>query len=164
MDKNELVERLYRGQRDKVFRYLYKKLNSREEAEDMTANVFVEVSRSADKFDPAKAAESTWLFSICRNLLNRRLRDYYTHKRIYDANLCPREEDACQADDIDDFIQRDCLFDALALLPETQRDIIILRYYKGLSPAEIAERLGLSYSNVCVRTNRALAKLREALA
>ncbi|MDR3301098.1 MAG: sigma-70 family RNA polymerase sigma factor [Spirochaetaceae bacterium] len=163
LESKKLVERLYHTERQKVFGFLCKKLNSREEAEDMTSNVFLEAARSAESFDPSKSAESTWLFSICRNLLNRHLRDLYTHKRIHDANFNPSEEETFSADEIDGFIQRDCLFEALSTLPETQRNIIILRYYKGLSPSEIAERLALSYSNVCVQTNRALAKLRELL-
>jgi RNA polymerase sigma-70 factor (ECF subfamily) len=157
------LDSLYRRNRDKVFGYLRKKINSPEEAEDLLSQVFLEASRCAEKFDPEKASEATWLFTIARNLLNRRLRDLYTRRNIARFEPMEDEDYADQAEDIENFIRSDELIAGLNSLDDTKRNIIILAFYQGLSPAEIAGKMGLSYVNVCTLKSRALGELRKKI-
>ena len=55
------------------------------------------------------------------------------------------------------------LRDSLKELPEQQRDILIMRFYAGLSLSEIAERTGLSYHMTVKKQREAFAALREKL-
>jgi RNA polymerase sigma-70 factor (ECF subfamily) len=157
------LDKLYRQNRDKVFAYLRKKINSSEDAEDLLSQVFLEAARCAGKFDPEKASEATWLFAIARNLLNRRLRDLYTRRNIARFEPMDDEDYADQAEEIEGFIRADELVAGLSSLDETKRNIIILAFYQGLSPAEIAGKMGLSYVNVCTLKSRALGELRKKL-
>jgi RNA polymerase sigma-70 factor (ECF subfamily) len=161
--KQEWLDQLYRLNRDRVFAYIRKKLNSSEDAEDLLSQVFLEAARCADRFDPKKASEVTWLFTIARNLLNRRLRDFYTRRKIVKFEPIGDMDYADEAAEIDDFIRTDELAAALGALDETRRHIIILSFYRGLSPAEIAEKTGLSYVNVCTLKSRALVELRKKM-
>jgi RNA polymerase sigma-70 factor (ECF subfamily) len=158
------LDTLYRENRGKVFSYIRKKINSDEDAEDLLSQVFLEASRCAEKFDPEKASEATWLFTIARNLLNRRLRDFYTRRNIAQFQPLGDTDYADQAEDIEDFVRADELAAGLAALDEAKRNIIILSFYHGLSPAEIAGKMGLSYANVCTLKSRALGELRKKLA
>jgi RNA polymerase sigma-70 factor (ECF subfamily) len=139
-------------------------LNSREEAEDLVSKVFLEVTRCVDSFDKNKASESTWIYTICRNLLNRYLRDGYTHRRIIPIAAEDPEDYGAEAEEIERYIQADELASGLAQLSEDKRNIVILSFYHGLAPGEIAERLGLSYTNICVLKSRALKELKATLA
>jgi RNA polymerase sigma-70 factor (ECF subfamily) len=158
------LDSLYRQNREKVFGYLRKKINSSEDAEDLLSQVFLEASRCAERFDPEKASEATWLFTIARNLLNRRLRDLYTRRNIARFEPIGDEDYADKAEEIEGFIRTDELAVLLGSLDDTRRSIVILSFYHGLSPAEIAGKMGLSYVNVCTLKSRALGELRKKLA
>ncbi|GHV71468.1 hypothetical protein AGMMS49928_23350 [Spirochaetia bacterium] len=163
-NKDFWLDDLYRRYKDKVLGYMRKKLNSQSDAEDLCSQVFLEVTRCAEKFDPQKASESTWIFSIARNLLNRRLRDHYTHRRIVRFEPIGDQEFADdKTEEIEEFVRKDELAEALAALEEGKRNIVILSFYYGLSPGEIAEKLELTYSNICTLKSRALDELQEFL-
>jgi RNA polymerase sigma-70 factor (ECF subfamily) len=140
---------------------MYKKLRSLENAEDLTAQVFLEIIQSADRFDKTKSSESTWIYAISRNILNRYLRDAYTHSTILQSAFT--EESLFSPDTIEEIVQKDVFVQALEELSEVKRNIIIMTFYHGLGPQEIAERLHLSYDNVCVLKSRTLKELKEKL-
>jgi RNA polymerase sigma-70 factor (sigma-E family) len=75
----------------------------------------------------------------------------------------PEAADRGHADRID---ERDGLWQALRRLPTRQRTVLVLRYFEGLSEAEIAEAMGCSLGTVKSQASKALAKLRldESLA
>ena len=90
--------------------------------------------------------------------------DYYrtsrTHEEVSEeAAVLPSAEDTVM-----DRAQARELAEALAKLPEQQRDILILRFYRGWTLVKIAKEMGLTYNMVVSRQKRALEKLREMLA
>ncbi|GHV45803.1 specialized sigma subunit of RNA polymerase [Spirochaetia bacterium] len=169
MAKNDpWLDDLYRRYKDQVFGFIRRKINSQSDAEDLCSQVFLEATRCADKFDPERASESTWLFTIARNLLNRRLRDHYTRQRIVRFEPLGDQDYASdpwstESEEVEAFVQSDELAGALETLDEGKRNIILLSFYYGLGPKEIAEKLKLSYSNVCTLKSRALDELRGVL-
>jgi RNA polymerase sigma-70 factor (ECF subfamily) len=68
------------------------------------------------------------------------------------------------ADDVEPSLERDRLWSHLRQLPLRQRAVLVLRYYEGLSEAEIADTLGLSRGTVKSHASRGLAALRQRLA
>jgi RNA polymerase sigma-70 factor (ECF subfamily) len=159
------ISKMYSLFKDKVYGYFFKRLHSLEQANDLTSQVFLEVARCADRFDNTKSSESTWIYTISRNICNRYFRDTTTHKSIVKKYGNPenRSEGDYEASEIERFIQADTLKRALSQLSEHKRRIIILSYYHGLNPQDIAERLKLSYTNVCAIKSRALKELRKFL-
>jgi RNA polymerase sigma-70 factor (ECF subfamily) len=158
-NKDSWLHKIYMQYRDKVAGYFLKKLNSREEVEDMVSQVFLEVTRCAERFDRNKASESTWIYAICRNLGNRYLRDKYTHEKNIIEVPDIEEQYNHEAGEIERYILSDSLASSLSQLGQDKRRIIILSFYYGFSPQEIADRLKLSYTNVCVLKSRALKEL-----
>ncbi len=150
---------IYAAYRDKVLAYLTGRTNSREEAEDLCADVFAEVLRCLPNYDPKKASLSTWIYQITRFTFI----DYLRKKRLNE----PLDEELAAAGDIlEEYIKKETLerlASALLTLKREERDIIVLRYYKGLSLVQISRRTGISYGMVKVRHKKALFALRDQL-
>ena len=152
-------DEIYRTYHDRVMGYIAARVQRREDAEDLCADVFAKVLKGLDRYDPEKASISTWIYQITRFTYIDHLR-----KKRPDEPLC---EEIAEADDIEEaFIKKDTLKRlafALQTLKREERDIVVLRYYKGLSLTEISRLTGISYGMVKVRHVSALAALRDLL-
>lgn len=150
---------IYAQYAPKVQRYIQSKVNNADLAEELTADVFLKIYEKLDTFDREKSALSTWVFTVARNTLI----DYYRTRRVFEeipealADDSRIEEEYCTEETLEE------LADALETLDERGRDIILLRYYSGLTLTEIARRMGLSYAYVKVLHNKALTALRRAM-
>ena len=150
------VAGLYAAYREKVLAYLTGRTASREDAEDLCEEVFAKLFRSLPQYDAEKASLSTWIFQITRFTLIDYLRTIRPSE--------PLTEDLAAADDLpEDLIRRETLerlAAALNTLEPEERDIIVLRYYKGQTLTEISRLTDISYGMVRVKHNRALRALR----
>lgn len=153
------TEDLYREYHTKVFGYVYNRTGNKEEAEDITSEVFLKACRAFEGFDPKKASVSTWLYTIMRNTLTDHFR-----KGIVSEEL---SEELPSSENIEEkYISQeelDRLADALKKLTREQQDIIVLRYYDDHSLTEIAEMLNISYGMIKVKHKSALNALKEFL-
>ena len=139
-----------------VMNLAYRTLRDVTEAEDLAQNVFVQVYKSAGRYQPA-AKFSTWLFTIARNLclneIRRRSRHPaesldQTHAEADDQPL-HQVEDKRVAAPPEQLLHGELeqkITDALAELPENQRTALLLCRQEELSYEEIAEVLGCSLS------------------
>ena len=126
------------------------------EAEDLAQNVFVQVFKSAARYQ-STAKFSTWLFTIARNLCLNEIRRRSRHPAESLDAPHPDHEDQPrhQFEDVRNFLPTDCLLqgelvskveEAIADLPENQRTAILLCRQDELSYEEIAEVLECSLS------------------
>ncbi len=150
---------LYRVYYPKVFGYVRGKVNDTVLAEDVAANVFLKVYEKLDRFDEKKASVSTWIYTITSNTLT----DYYRTRRVIDEIPETVDDGSSIEDDICSAETLETLADALESLPERERDLIVLRYYKKLTLKETAERLGISYAYVKTLHNKAIAAMRRII-
>ena len=150
-------EEIYKEYHNKVYGYFISHTGNPEDSEDLTADVFVKAFKALDGFDPEKASVSTWIYTIARNLYI----DFLRKKR--DITELPEELEA--EDNIEGKIvseeQLSMLTEALKVLPQEQREIIILHYYSNKPLTEITFLTGLSYSAVKTRHQKALETLRK---
>ena len=150
---------IYAAYRDKVFAYLMGRTENRETAEELCGEVFTEVFRSLPRYDAGRASLSTWIYQITRFTLIDYLRTRHPSE--------PLTEDIALAGDLaEDYLRRETLerlASALKTLKREERDIIVLRYYKGQTLTEISRLTGISYGMVKVKHNRALRALRAQL-
>lgn len=159
MSVAEKAEALYLECYPKVKRYVAARVRDPQEAEDLVSEVFLKVYQKLDSFDGTKASLSTWVYAITRNAVI----DYYRTSRVHSelpetlASGEDLEETLCRADTLE------ALAAALETLEQRQRDIIILRYYRGMTLRDIAQKMGLSYSYMKALHNSALAALRRQL-
>ena len=146
------AEDIYISYHDKVSAYIRGKLDNHHDAEDLVSQVFEKVYGKIHTFDESKASLSTWIYTITRNTVT----DYYRTRRIHTSYDEVYELPAPEKDR--DML--DTLADALMILKERERDLILLHYYKGLTLKEVADKMGMSYINAKVIHKKALSGLR----
>jgi RNA polymerase sigma-70 factor, ECF subfamily len=142
-------------------------LGSRDDAEDLLHDVFLEVNRHAGEYDATRGSVRTWLCVRMRSRALDRLRAPGRAK-CWSLDALPPGADTSPADTdlLEGHGDRDTVRvrTALAALPEVQRAVLELGYFRGLSCSEIAELLALPVGTVKSRVRSALERLREALA
>jgi RNA polymerase sigma-70 factor (ECF subfamily) len=159
---NALVfDQLYRESRDDVYAYAAGLLRDRAAAEEVTATAFERAYRKQARFKPDRGSARAWLFGIARNAALDELR-----RRSRQARLVAEPTDLEYLGDVhpgersDTRIALSCAIDAL---DGRERELVALKFFAGLSNAEIGRVLGISESNVGTRLHRTMDKLREAL-
>jgi RNA polymerase sigma-70 factor (ECF subfamily) len=163
------LDLLYKRYSSPVYSLVWKILQSPEEAEDVALDVFWQVWRQADRYDPARGAPPAWIFTLARSRAIDRLR---ARNRREDRNVSiddpalridPLDENA-SPDQVVSFRQsRDAVRAALTKLSAVQREAVELAFLKGLTHVEIAERLGQPLGTVKTRIRQGLIRLRKHL-
>ena len=145
----------------RVKAFLMKSGASPDLAEEVSQEVMATLWRKAHMFDPAKASVSTWIFTIARN---RKIDALRKQRRPEPEDLTwGPEEEPDQADVLALQQESEKLGQALADLPEKQRELIVKAYYGELTHSEIAQQTGLPLGTIKSRIRLALDRLRHQL-
>lgn len=155
---------LYDRYRLILFGLLIRILHSREEAEDVLQEVFLQVWKRAADFDEERGRAFTWLVTLARSRAIDRLRSLGSRERATAG--AARETPNAVSDAESDAIRSEqsvIVRRALAELPEEQKKTLLLAYFEGLTQSEIAARLGAPLGTVKTRMRSGMIKLREAL-
>jgi len=145
----------------KILSLAQRMTGSREDAEDITQEVFIKVFRQAPNWETGKAKFSTWLHRVVVNQCYDRLRK----KRETGMDEVPDMEDDTvgPAGQLQASQTQTRLRSAIDELPERQRAAILLSHFEGLSNPETAEILDISVEAVESLLSRARRSLRNAL-
>jgi RNA polymerase sigma-70 factor (ECF subfamily) len=154
--ESEAIRFLYLRYADNVYSYVASILRNHHEAEDVTQQVFAKLSDSLAHYEDRGAPFLSWLVRLARNAAIDQLRQRRAVP-VAEPVLAETPDDGAAAD------RREMLRSALAVLPEDQREIIVLRHLGGLAPAEIARRLGRSESAINGLHHRGRRALRAEL-
>jgi RNA polymerase sigma-70 factor (ECF subfamily) len=151
---------LYRSSRDAVYAYVASLVRDRAAAEEVTAAAFERAYRKRARFDPRRGERRAWLFGIARNAaldeLRRRGRQAELAAEPVDLEAAALDETAAESE------RRLAVAAALRTLEPRERELIALKFFAGLTNAEIAAVVGVSESNAGTKLHRAVTKLREA--
>src|SRR6186713_2066943 len=173
-DTDVLIERCLRGDQAaweqivrqhwrKVFNLAYKFVSRHDEAEDLTQEIFLKIFKALHTFD-RRANFQTWLISISRNLCIDHYRsvrkERETMARDVDASsLSPVSRDRGPYSLLEQGDLKQLIRQALAELPPTLRQAVVLRDLQEFSYQEIADTLGLPEGTVKSRINRGRLEL-----
>jgi RNA polymerase sigma-70 factor, ECF subfamily len=167
----ELIERIADGDRS-AFEELYRRyaravlglalrrLGDRGRAEDASQEAFVAIWRSARTYDSSRGNGAPWLYAVARNAITDGLRR--TPEPPADVPDGPSGEPD-PATKAEDAWRAWRVHRALETLPENERAVIEVAYWRGLSQSEIAELLGIPLGTVKTRTRSALSRLADEL-
>lgn len=164
-------EALYREQAPNVERWVRRFAGPSADVSDLVHDVFLVVMRSLDRYDPARAALSTWLFGIVVRTLQARRRRSRLRRRLFllfrsteHASEGMHAVAATPDARLEAEERRRMLYEVLDRLGERYRTALILADIEGLPAAEIAEITGTSVRNVHLRVFRARRMLTVQLA
>lgn len=142
-----------------IYRYIYSKVGNREEAEDLTSQIFMKAVRSIDA-ERGPQSMQKWLFQVARTTIADYWRTYYrasvsSLEELLDAGWeGPFDEDVDVASEVP--TQR--VQHILQALPTPYREVLTCRFLLNLSIKETALRLELTEANVKVLQFRALKR------
>ncbi len=176
---------IYESSHPKLLRYVTARVGDQNLAEDLTATVFMEALKSIDSYSSRGRPILAWLYGIARNVVNYHRRSTFrrdaanlllaTPRRMLSQILGAAQRPGSQATeatspsqaselaDPASMVDRLDLRQAIARLSSRQRDVIILRYFVGLTTPEVASLLGKHERAVYSMQARAIKTLRRHL-
>ncbi len=147
---------LYLLYADNVFGFVLAIVHDEHDAEDLTSEVFARLPRALSHYRTSATPFVAWLLRVARNAALDHLR---AQRSVPLAEVPATASDtAWHAHE-----RLDDLRAALEALPADQRQVMVLRLIAGLTPGEVAERLGRSVDAVHALQHRARRKLRQEL-
>jgi RNA polymerase sigma-70 factor, ECF subfamily len=156
-------EDLYRAYLGRIYAYVRAQVTSSADAEDITAQVFMNAYHAYPRFEPRNTTPAAWLFRIARNAT---LDHFRAHGRRERLRRTIEHQPVAEVDPsgvAEDRIQYRALLERVAQLPERQRNAISLRH-SGLSFEEVGGLLRCSEDAAKMLYHRALKALKEAVA
>jgi RNA polymerase sigma-70 factor, ECF subfamily len=153
---------LFEEHYDRIARYIYVRIGDRAEAEDLASDVFVKALESLGKYQERGIPMQAWLYKIAHNLVVDHLRKTTKYK------LLPIEEveikdDADPVNAAEINIEMVRVKIAMQELTESQREVLQLRFFSGLTSQEVSLILNKSDGAVREMQSAALEKLRQLL-
>jgi RNA polymerase sigma factor (sigma-70 family) len=157
-DTRVAFEALYRECRDDVYAYAAGLLRDRSAAEEVTSQAFERAWRKRRQIDHKRGTPRAWLFGIARNAALDELRRRSRTARDTDPGMDGGDFAANPAEAA---VDRALLRQALDTLSGRERELVALKFFAGLSNAEIASVIRTSESNAGTRLHRVIEKLRR---
>lgn len=134
---------------------------NREDAEDAAQEIFTELWRNAERYDPDKSSEEAFVAMIAWRRLVDRLRA--AKRQPMTESLGPEAEARASPPPDEGFADSAALERALLQLRPEQREVLLFATCQGLSQQQIATRMGLAVGTVKTHARRGLMKLRAML-
>jgi RNA polymerase sigma-70 factor, ECF subfamily len=154
----QALEAFYQAHHDLIYTYVYRSVRNREEAEDLTSQIFLKVVSRLDDTRTAKAME-LWLFQLTRTMIA----DYWhacarvpvcSLEALLDAGWeGPAQEPLPQNETAAEYVRL-----LLQALPARYREVLTSRYLLNLSIRDTARRMGVTVANAKVLQFRALKR------
>jgi RNA polymerase sigma-70 factor (ECF subfamily) len=158
----KFIEQLCKTTWEPIYRYVYFKVQNREEAEDITQETYYKAISYLQKNNLNINTCIGFLKTVSLNVIRDKWRK---NKRLGIAlNIDDvRQEETSINDCTEEFAQQDTIENALKLLNEEQRTVIELRILKGYSVADTAKQMEKNEGSIRVLQHRALQKLTKIL-
>ena len=139
-----------------VYGYVRARMSCDADAEDVVSEAYLKAARSFGSFDPSRGKFSTWMVTIARNCMISHFRKERPSVALEDIpqSTCAVEGGQTAVDD------RDLAYQLLAILDDTERALVLLKYREGLRNIDISRSLGMNPSTVSTKLSKSLAKMR----
>jgi RNA polymerase sigma-70 factor (ECF subfamily) len=164
----EAFTRFYDRHASLVYTFALRVVRSPADAQELLQDVFVQVWRTAERYDVERGNPEAWLMTLTRSrgidLLRSRRRKEGRLAYYEDVSQAESAETAEQAPGRAERESAWAVHGALERLAEPQREVLRLAYFDGMTQSEIARRLDLPLGTVKTRMRAGLKALRELFA
>jgi RNA polymerase sigma-70 factor (ECF subfamily) len=148
-----------------VFSLAMRMLRARSDAEDLLQEVFVQVWRQARNYSTERGSPEAWIVNIARSRAIDKIRSIRRMEKSFVLTDDPARAES--SDNVESSAAeseaRMAMNSALANLPDTQRKVLELAYFDGLTQTEIANRLAEPLGTVKTRMRSGIQRLRDML-
>ena len=148
-----------------VFTLAIRMLKVRSDAEDLLQEVFVQVWRQAQSYSVQRGSPEAWIVNIARSRAIDKIRSIRRMEKSFVLTDDPARAES--SDNVESSAAeseaRMAMNSALANLPETQRKVLELAYFDGLTQTEIANRLAEPLGTIKTRMRSGIQRLRDML-
>lgn len=173
-----LLERVFTGDEDAltalydmyerlVYSFAYKCIGDASGAEEVVQDVFLKIWKTTARYNMAQGKVTTWILSITRNVAidyHRRTKRHQIDAMEGDEPLIHVSDSVPGPDDLAEAAQtRQTIKNAMASLPDEQRQIVEAIYFHGRTQKETSDILGIPPGTVKSRVRLAMTKLRSQL-
>lgn len=146
---------LYEINFDRVYAFVARRVGNREEAQDLTSEVFHQALASLERFEWRGVPFAAWLYRIATNAITDRWQ-----RLSRERGIPPRSDPQAEDTNLDDAGERAAIYRLVRSLPADQQRVIEMRFAKEMSIHEIAKELGRTDGAVKQLQFRALQNLR----
>lgn len=165
---NEAFDILLKRHQDKVFNYIFKIVKNEDIANDIFQDTFVKAIMTIKQGRYTENGKfPAWISRIAHNLII----DYYRQEKSENMQSCDVEEvdilnkKELSEETIEDVIITDQIHSdvkhLVKILPDLQREVLLMRYYKNMSFKEIADATGVSINTALGRMRYAILNMRR---
>lgn len=159
-----------------IYRYVYYRVGNVEDAEDLTARVFLRALNHIHRYDERGLPFSAWLYRIAHNVVVNFHRDQRRHHLLSleavaedpERHPAPAQHSEGDPEAVDQALDaaraREQLLRAIRRLPEDRQHLLVLKFVQGLSNAEIGMIMNRSEGAVKSLYHRTLLQLRTLMA
>jgi RNA polymerase sigma-70 factor (ECF subfamily) len=164
----EALEALYTRYQTPVYSLAMFMLKQPALAEEVTQDIFLNIWLKAGSFNAERGQPKGWIMSVAHHKIvdvirSRRRTIVNTDPADYETlDLLPASGASTEAQ-VEQTLERERIMRALATIPESQRQVIMLAYFEGFSQSEMAERLDQPLGTIKTRVRLAMQKLRTVL-
>ena len=148
-----------------VFTLAMRMLRVRSDAEDLLQEVFVQIWRQAQSYSVQRGSPEAWIVNIARSRAIDKLRSIRRMEKSFVLTDDPARAESSEnvESSAAESEARMAMNSALANLPETQRKVLELAYFDGLTQTEIANRLAEPLGTIKTRMRSGIQRLRDML-
>jgi len=160
----EAFGQLYDAYMERIYRFVYFRVEDQQTAEDLTSQVFLRAWNNLDRFRLGGTPYLAWLYTIAHNAVIDHYRTRKVTTPLEDVRLSQPDYAEVVENDIDFAVEMSSIKSAMQTLTDDQQQVLTLKFIEGMSNDEIARHLGKREGAVRalqMRGLRALAKQLE---
>ena len=160
----EAFGQLYDAYMERIYRFIYFRVEDQQTAEDITSQVFLRAWNNLDRFRLGRTPYLAWLYTIAHNAVIDHYRTRKVTTALEDVRLSQPDYAEVVENDIDFEVEMISIKVAMQTLTGDQQQVLTLKFIEGMSNDEIARHLGKREGAVRalqMRGLRALAKQLE---
>ena len=160
---SEAFGQLYDAYMERIYRFVYFRVEDQQTAEDITSQVFLKAWSNLDRFSFNRTPYLAWLYTIAHNAVIDHYRTRKVTTALDDVQLSQPDHSEAVENDIDLTAEMQSVKTALQALTDDQQKVLTLKFIEGMSNNEIARQLGKREGAIRALQMRGLQALAKQL-